>query len=845
MALRAYNIFTGFFDACVTWWTTSAQVFVSFFVAIAAVACSSYESDVSTGQSHFDITLSLDSQFTDASGNRIDVVGADAPSVSSARLTIESMATGVSHTWSVFTEYDSRESFQAGDYNISAVVDMGEGLELGAETNVTTFSGSRMPVNLVLTPCQALVNITVSGASSNFSVVGTGLHVLEHGLYIDGSRIFCTPKPCKVYARIRDNANHEVIAVFDRPFATERARSYDVVVDVKDDCLVASVDGAVYSTLDVDRTFLVTTAPSITSIGFESSTAVSATEGFTLTEPIAMDITSSKTIAHLYLSIDSPIIDVVGHDDSETEVDIMNLTPEQAEAFAKASITCEIGKDNRTCLLTFTKMIEELASLTSARSIFTVTAVDILGRMSEPMHLTVDTRTMAFDVLSVSPLVVGENKCTVTLKPTIAGVEESDMRFYTIRDGVSVDCNILDSKANADGTFDVTISIPNPRQDTVVFFDYLGLNRAKFTVSSVMPQFYVTPDAHATYVRFAIKAENDEATKILTSKLLFYNDDQRCSVLERDIANGIIIVNGLSPDTRYRISPCITVGQPLGTVTFTTEKALDVPDGDFEDAKPSMIKYSNLPCGGRYAVTPFDIANRQNYIDIDIPWSNKYWASINEKTFCINATHKNTWYIQPSTAIVYDPKSGSKAMRITSVGWDLDGEAIADYIPTSATPVPTYSLVVPKVKHRSAGRLFLGNYSFRASDMSEMYDTGVPFTSRPTALNGFYKYTADQTFTTDHGAVHVRLVARNGADITVVAEGYTEFSAVPDYTAFNVPLEYVTNDVRPTHLEIMFVSSTLAMDDAISDDAVPVTSFADHSAMIGSTLWVDNLSFAY
>jgi len=800
---------------------------------------------VSTGQSYFDISLSLDAQFTDASGNRIDVVAGEMPGVSNAQLTIGSMSTGVSHTWPTFGDFDSRESFQAGEYSISAVVDMGDGLELGAETEVTTLAGSRMPVDMVLTPRQALVNITVSGASPNFSVIGTGLHVFGQGLFLDGSRIFCSPLSCKVYAHIRDNADHNVLVVFDRPFTTERARSYDVVLDVKDKGVGIAIDGVDYGLLIVDEALFDSSVPSITPIGFDPSTAVSATEGLTLTESVAMDIISSRPMAHIYLSVDSPILDLIGQDDSEAEVDVMHLSPEQADAFAKASIAYEIGGDKRTATLTFTKMIEDLASLTSARSIFTVTAVDNLGRMTEPVHLTVDTRTIAFEVVSVSSMVVGENKCVVTMRPTITGVEVADMSFYTIHDDARVDCHILDCVTNDDGTFDVTISIPSPQQSTMVYFDYMGLNRAKFTVPMAMPSFTVTPDAYATYVRLAVKAENDEATKRLTSALSFYVGDQRCSVLERDIEHGIIIVNGLKPDTHYRINPCITVGQPLGTVTFTTEKALDVPDGDFEDAKPSMIKYSHLPCGGRYAVTPFDIANRQNFIDIDIPWSNKFWASINEKTFCGNAKHKNTWYMQPSTAIVFDPKSGSKAMKITSVGWDLDGEAIADYIPTPATPTPTYSLVVPNVKYRSAGRLFLGKYSFRASDMTEIYETGVPFTSRPTALNGFYKYTADQTFTTDRGAVYVRLVDRNGSGLTVVAEGHAEFSAVPDYTAFNVPLEYVTNDVHPTHLEIMFVSSTLAVDEAISDNAVPVTPLADHGSMTGSTLWVDNLSFAY
>jgi hypothetical protein len=276
---------------------------------------------------------------------------------------------------------------------------------------------------------------------------------------------------------------------------------------------------------------------------------------------------------------------------------------------------------------------------------------------------------------------------------------------------------------------------------------------------------------------------------------------------------------------------------------FTTESDEQIPEGDFEDWE-QLINYKQLPQGGKYSSTELSIVNRQNYVDIDVKWPKKYWASINAKTFNKQSTCHNSWYMQPSSVIIYEPQSGYKAICITSVGWDHDGEAIADYVQKHGESLP-YSNVVPKVSHRSAGRLFLGSYTYNISTGTETFNEGYAFSSRPSSLNGFYKYTPDETNQSDRGYVEIEIINISNGTETVIASGRAELQSTTDYKAFNVPLTYKFYNLKASRLKIMFASTTATGTQDYEDSHVPVTAHPEKGVLSGSSLWIDNLSFTY
>ena len=107
-----------------------------------------------------------------------------------------------------------------------------------------------------------------------------------------------------------------------------------------------------------------------------------------------------------------------------------------------------------------------------------------------------------------------------------------------------------------------------------------------------------------------------------------------------------------------------------------------------------------------------------------------------------------------STADIYkeSASSGNNAMVIRNVAWDLKGSGIADNQQTGNTDYSNYYCSnVPSISNRSAGKLFLGSYSYSYKNGSEEYNEGISFNTRPTSLKGYYKYANDSQDTSEKG----------------------------------------------------------------------------------------------
>ena len=193
---------------------------------------------------------------------------------------------------------------------------------------------------------------------------------------------------------------------------------------------------------------------------------------------------------------------------------------------------------------------------------------------------------------------------------------------------------------------------------------------------------------------------------------------------------------------------------------------------------------------------------------------------------------------------IYDAISGSKAMKLSSVAWDANGEEITDYAQKQGEYVP-YNKNIPHISYRAAGKLFLGEYKFDAKTNTEIYDEGIPFSSRPTALNGYYKYTPSINQLHDKGLVIISIINKTKDSETEIAHGEFLFSGNSDYTAFNVPLSYKSFGIKATHLRIMFASSNNI--GSIQDETMKIITSHDvaSASSIGSSLWIDNLTFSY
>ena len=246
------------------------------------------------------------------------------------------------------------------------------------------------------------------------------------------------------------------------------------------------------------------------------------------------------------------------------------------------------------------------------------------------------------------------------------------------------------------------------------------------------------------------------------------------------------------------------------------------------------------------------------------------WATVNAKTASTSHKTQNSFFVVPSTfnstltwlSTVpnikvlgtgggtetpdsykgFTAQHGKNAMVLRNVAWDPEGKRPDKWKKEFAGTDEYYGHNVPEVSQRSAGKLFLGTYTY--NNGSETYNQGVAFASRPTSLKGYYTYTNDPGDTAEKGKVTVQVLSGE----TIIGSGSVTLGAVAKYTAFNVPVTYQANVGKATSIRVMITSSTHASDNQAAETAaIKVSTFNSRyeSAMHGATLCVDNLSLAY
>lgn len=322
--------------------------------------------------------------------------------------------------------------------------------------------------------------------------------------------------------------------------------------------------------------------------------------------------------------------------------------------------------------------------------------------------------------------------------------------------------------------------------------------------------------------------------------------------------DGRWIASNLSPETNYNIRARLNgTGITSNTIaTLTTEATAQVPNGDFEELEQT-ISVQSMKQGGNFRSGAIDY---QNTCDFVIKEPQK-WASVNAKTCNLSATTQMSWYVTPSTynntlswtshyGIVGEKgtpdiyknipaQNGNNAMIVRNIAWDTNGSTPAKT--GSFLNTTYYNTNVPSIANRSAGKLFLGSYTY--SNGTENYNEGIEFTSRPFTLKGYYKYANDSQDDNEKGMVIVTLL--NGE--AVIGEGKIELSAQSDYAEFSIPIAY-TNNVKVTKLKIMITSSNHASYIQSEESAnIKTTIYNGQKEAIsrGAVLTIDNLTFEY
>lgn len=733
-------------------------------------------------------------------------------------------AGGRNATWR-YADVPARAKYLPGAYRVTATLgDGSEGVGVPfytASADVALEAGQDVAVTLKPEPAHPRFTVAFSPqVVERFPGARATLHACG-GAYVDylpadTAQAWLREGDTQVLATLPYKDQLVTFQALEVPATKASSPVYQIEITLDGDRLTAQCPQAGAShTTTVDEAFLTAPAPTATAVGFEPGQTLSLPEGEVPASPLSVRVSSPTPLASVLLTVDSPVLAMAGIPES---VDVLpSLTPNGGSVELDSLVARLVYLD---------------AAL--ARSSFSVVATDRAGRMSLPVTLRVDTREIEVTLTDMHPALVGAASATVTLvcnsRPDVANVEAEtsvDGRTWHTSRILSID------GGPETGTYDVTFSIPPTDRDVQVRFMYCGEVRGQLTVQRVSPRFSIQVDAYANSA--LVKVVPDDASQLdaLVKYLRVTANGAPLAVAQRLPEQGYVAVTGLSADTRYVFAATpLASGPSQASAEARTEKTYALPNGDFEEMDQDIDCV--IPSGGRYSQNSVEIFNRQNRrgFKVETPQD---WATTNAMTFYGGSSNRNTWYMQPSAIGVSDAKSGGRAVELVSVAHDPAGEAIPDYLQVSQ-PYLDYSPVVPNIRYRTAGRLFLGSLKYGGGAEGDFRE-GITFRSRPRSLNGFYKYVPCLAFQDDEGLATASVYGKDAAgNELLIGQGSKPLPIAFGYTAFSVEINYTKFAVKATRLCVEFRSSKVRV---FTDDD-PVT-----ASSTGSRLYIDNISLAY
>ena len=860
------------------------NLFLCGATVLLLVSCANEENQVDSGYGSINVKVSADYQVVPVTRSTTEITETTNPDVSEFALKLVSADGSFSRAWDSLADFDPAEKIPVGTYTMSAYYGNleEEGFDkpyyLG-QSDVAVRYRENTPVEILCTLANVKVTVEYSDAFKKyFADYATTIHAAE-GDYIKFEKEETRAayvKPGKITIQTYLKKQNGIESTFE-PAAIENAQPrqhYRIKLDIADNAageaqLSISFDETTETqpiAIDISDEVMVAPAPSFLPAGFEPGTPLEVKENsYPDNRQANISLTAKAGLSACTLTTSSACLESEGW---PREIDLVNLSSENRALLSRLGLKLkgftEMG--SKMGFIDFAELFAHLHTLDgSDQHTFTLSAKDMYGKVSEsPITLSVKSIPITFAVQTPEPVFVGSKSVTIPVEFDGAYIDQ--VKFsYLNAEGAKVNSNstVVSSEGNL---YQIKISIEATDKPVVVEGSYAnGAKTSTISIPVKTPAFTITAEEYDIWARRAtvkLTAEDSQYQEAVDRyAVLFANSTGQWETVASTLSQGRRVITGLNPDTRYQLRGSCNSGQDnvnySGDLTLRTESAAAVPNGDFEEIAQT-ISVTDMNQGGKYSVWPVNYQNTCSFT-IQEPTG---WASVNAKTCNLSAANQNSWFVIPSTyntTLTWDAyrsfapstvtpdlyrdltaQSGSNAMVVRNVAWDANGTTPA----TSGGAFNTtyYNTNVPGIANRSAGKLFLGSYSYAGG--SETYNEGTGFTSRPSALKGWYKYVNDPGAPTETGVVTVTLL--NGQK--VIATGTARLSAAADYTEFSVPVTYSVTDQKATTLRIMITSSNHASYNQSEETSAIKTSVSNgqyESASRGATLTIDNLTFTY
>lgn len=843
-------------------------------VALGLTGCSAEDSSLGSNTGSIAPEVALDTE-----------VAASARSArSETELTAEDLVLALtssddsySNSWNGVSAFPIDEKFKTGGYTMTASYGSleNEGFDKPyyfGSTDLTVTENNTTRVSLTAQLANSMVSVEYSDNFKSYMQAWSAELHTEGGEYIyyaqDETRpAYLRPGATTINVELTKPTGQSA-KLLAANFATEPRHHYHVTVDLKqsagDAVLIVKFDDTVDMEdieIELSDELMNAPAPTVDARGFTPGSPLTFVAGQATADMAPkFAIMARGGLARVTLTTQSKSLVQQGWPES---VDLM-ATPENLQSRMRALGFDCLGlwkNPDKMAVIDLSGVLNNITYLESGanENMFTVEVVDRFNKVCEqPVSFTVNIEKLELTLSNPETLMVEDDELVLTL--TYNGAEpEKNIKFqYYNQRGTWTDLSVKSIAPATRGseTYRVVLTVPANDQDLQIRAVSGSNESATLEVTRTEPPFKIACDENDVFANRAllsVTGDNESPAELAAKAKLLLSTDGGASYSEYTSLTtngGNLSLSNLNDNTEYTARIEID-GMQSRPIKFTTEEALQIPNGGFDDwSAEQKGDYQYLwSLGGGAWGTNNALTTSQSgsgsgngtntkgcaykATSATIPANGRSTKTMDSGGFW--GTNKSGDGHTTGDANLHSDRQhgGTNAALIRSVRWgsgnSASGKTSGQHFGTTAdNPTP--------------GQLFLGTFL----NNEPVY--GYNFKSRPASLSFYYRYEPVSAGNGDYGSVELTLYDAAGNVLSTTTRQLAEPAQAEQaqYTKVVLPFEYTSTE-KAARLSLIFKSS--ANSDAMAKETsfwrCPGVKNVSGGEYSGSELYIDDVTLNY
>ncbi|MBD5224644.1 MAG: DUF4493 domain-containing protein [Bacteroidales bacterium] len=642
------------------------------------------------------------------------------------------------------------------------------------EQTVTVMENQTSTVEVTATLADAMVSVSYSDAVlSYFSEIDGTVHTSLQNEFTyapeEERPLYVTPGAVSVTVDVKKQNGVTATLSTDRIMAEAR-NHYHVNFDVNGGETGSPTLSVTFSSaldeevveIDLSDEILSAPAPEIHANGFENGELIMLVENVPV-DNLTATIVGQAGIRSVVMTTSSTWL--IGQGWPETvdladldEVTQALLTEYGLKIYGLDSPTSKIAQIDFGGVVEHVPYVEGMDNTTS----FSLVATDRASHSSEePFELKFEVENLALMVTDIEPIKQDETQLGFDVLYNASGFEKNvKVQVRNIRNTWDL-VKPLSVVADADNSQLYHVIIPVSGDGDVVFKVLAGKDESEeyTAVRESLPAEVVENDVFARHA--AVTLTGDAASASGATLMLSSDGGQSYVAVPATVSGKKLKFDGLEPGQTYMAKAYLD-GLGSQPISFTTEQALQIPNGNLDD---DVISHDS---------------HRYEFVG---------WGTNNTMT---SSQGGSSEYCRNSGSLQTTDAVSGKAALLRTTGWGSGN--------TNAGSWSIIKYVDPALLHLGAER------STRASDIYETsdLDCGIEFSSRPESMSFYYKYSAPNSG--DTGEVLIRVIDKSG---NTIVEKKQDLGMRDEYgeEKTTITLSYPENAPTCGWLYVRFLSS--------------------------------------